>query len=640
MTRPLWIFISSSRLAYYHIAIQRSEVRVMANQEHLSYLGRGSTVWNNWRHENPKIIPSLGDVDLRFRDLRAYNLINVLLVGATLKNADLRDLDLKGANLKDADLSFTDLSGADLSGVNLERADLSNSRLHNVNLQEGNLRFAKIENASLVNVNLCQADVREIDFSNFDLKEVVFKDAEVQSVSFEGAKLESLDFSKALLFHVDFSNACGNKIDYSKVEFDTTNFQNTNFLDVNFTESNFFRSDLSNAKFRNADLNDIKAEDSDFSNIDLANSDMSFSNLFAISFKSARFQECDLKYCNFRESDFSSAVLEDVNLEEADFSDAQIISASFVNSNLRNANLRCADLRYSNLSNTDLRYADLRRSVLSQATLTGVLLRGSARFNWIIDGVECEYVFFDAEGNTRQPTNRAFQPGEFERLYRSIPTIEIVFEQGMNLFDPLLLSVVGQKLAEEHPSLGIELLSLDKRGLYPQAVYAISSNDDKEQALELVVSEYQEQITALKEDNSRLHELLRLSLETSNALAAPRPATKSITVQGSVINSNVLQGDGNSIHQELEKAGITRQQLEKFVADIQNEQELIKATQELQEDDIDTLQFAVERLQPHLEKAFNQQFGTKPQKLLKVLSKEVLRHLGADLLGDQTDLEV
>jgi hypothetical protein len=37
----------------------------------------------------------------------------------------------------------------------------------------------------------------------------------------------------------------------------------------------------------------------------------------------------------------------------------------------------------------------------------------------MIEGVECQYVFWDADGKIRSPTDRNFAPGEFEQLYRT-----------------------------------------------------------------------------------------------------------------------------------------------------------------------------------------------------------------------------
>jgi uncharacterized protein YjbI with pentapeptide repeats len=84
----------------------------MANQEHLDILKQGVYVWNQWREENPKILPDLSNVD--FTDAN--------LIVANLQRTDLRD-----ANLWRATLNFADFSYADLSGTQLNFAELRNT---------------------------------------------------------------------------------------------------------------------------------------------------------------------------------------------------------------------------------------------------------------------------------------------------------------------------------------------------------------------------------------------------------------------------------------------------------------------------------------------------------------------------------
>jgi hypothetical protein len=37
----------------------------MANEEHVKILMKGAAAWNQWRLENPTVIPDLGTADLR-----------------------------------------------------------------------------------------------------------------------------------------------------------------------------------------------------------------------------------------------------------------------------------------------------------------------------------------------------------------------------------------------------------------------------------------------------------------------------------------------------------------------------------------------------------------------------------------------
>ena len=74
----------------------------MANDEHVTMLGRGVTMWNEWRATHEEM-PDLSRAGLRGLDLSGFD----------LSRADLRGADLRGTNL----------SGANLSGAHLDAAD-------------------------------------------------------------------------------------------------------------------------------------------------------------------------------------------------------------------------------------------------------------------------------------------------------------------------------------------------------------------------------------------------------------------------------------------------------------------------------------------------------------------------------------
>ncbi|MCZ6632815.1 MAG: pentapeptide repeat-containing protein [bacterium] len=98
----------------------------MAVGKHLDLLNRGTSVWNGWRTENPRLRPGLSGARLEKRDFRGIDFLKVNLSGADLRDADLRD----------ADLGWADLSGANLSGANLTGARLLFTDLTGANLKD------------------------------------------------------------------------------------------------------------------------------------------------------------------------------------------------------------------------------------------------------------------------------------------------------------------------------------------------------------------------------------------------------------------------------------------------------------------------------------------------------------------------
>jgi uncharacterized protein YjbI with pentapeptide repeats len=91
----------------------------MANDEQVAMLGRGATVWNEWRATHGEM-PDLSRAGLRGLDLSGF----------VLSRADLRGADLRGTNLSGANLSDAHLDGANLFKAMLDGADLAGAFLN------------------------------------------------------------------------------------------------------------------------------------------------------------------------------------------------------------------------------------------------------------------------------------------------------------------------------------------------------------------------------------------------------------------------------------------------------------------------------------------------------------------------------
>jgi len=194
----------------------------MANPEHLAILKQGVGVWNEWREENPDIIPDLTEADLRGAnlsdaDLRDANLSNAdlsgILCGADLSRADLRGANLYIADLCGANLSGSNLRGADLRGADLRGADLSGSNLSGANLRVADLRGADLRGANLSEANLSGANlamsqVIGTNFYNATLTDSCIKDWLINSAT---------NLDKVICEYV-YLGIEGNYFNYSKTE--------------------------------------------------------------------------------------------------------------------------------------------------------------------------------------------------------------------------------------------------------------------------------------------------------------------------------------------------------------------------------------------------------------------------------------
>jgi DnaJ-domain-containing protein 1 len=113
-------------------------------------LRAGPRAWNQWRRENPGVVPILNDlkvsaIERQFDRVQGgpINLSLALLCRAGLDQSTLIEANLLGAVLIDADLSDARLERADLRGAKLAYADLNNARLDGANLCGADLRHAR-----------------------------------------------------------------------------------------------------------------------------------------------------------------------------------------------------------------------------------------------------------------------------------------------------------------------------------------------------------------------------------------------------------------------------------------------------------------------------------------------------------------
>jgi hypothetical protein len=143
----------------------------MADPEHLALLREGVELWNNWRRENPLIVPDLTGANLNEANLRNANLTRAYLSRGSLAGANLSGAALNRAQLPGAVLVRAILRGADLSNANLSwaialKADLSGAILHRTNLTGANLGWAILRGADLGGANLEGAALLETNLEN------------------------------------------------------------------------------------------------------------------------------------------------------------------------------------------------------------------------------------------------------------------------------------------------------------------------------------------------------------------------------------------------------------------------------------------------------------------------------------------
>ena len=278
------------------------------------------------------------------------------------------------------------------------------------------------------------------------------------------------------------------------------------------------KPDLSEVDLNEANLREAELFGANLSGANLGGADLFGANLIGAYLNKATIRFANLIRANIRFANFSDADLSGAKLSETDLSGADLSEANLSEANLSGANLIRANLSRADLSEANLIAARLVKADLSEAQITGVNLYGTARDDWKISGIKCDYVFFDFEGKIRVPKEQDFEPGEFEKLYQQLPTIEYFFEQGFSPLDAVIMDRVVQGINKREPQIELRLDSLHARGHYPHAVFTVLHKEDAESALEQVKAGYETRIKVLEAERDTVEKCFFKAIEQPRLL--------------------------------------------------------------------------------------------------------------------------
>jgi uncharacterized protein YjbI with pentapeptide repeats len=275
----------------------------------------------------------------------------------------------------------------------------------------------------LIRISLLGADLREADLSGADLRAAALKRANLSGADLSWANLRGADLSEA-----DLSGADLNGLNLTS----STNLRKANLTRANLIRTQLSGVNLSGAYLREANLLAAHLIQANLSEAQINMADLSWANLTK---------------ANLCKADLSWSYLIGANLCEADMSGVRLMGTHLISANLNRANLSQAIFEDSNLNRADL----------SGATLTGALFHGVSTSGWKIAGVKAEYLYLTSDIANKEKYIRYFPEGKFEELYRSLPTIELIFDQGLNPVELLKLNAVIEELKQQNPELGLNM---------------------------------------------------------------------------------------------------------------------------------------------------------------------------------------
>jgi hypothetical protein len=140
----------------------------MSQIDYHSILKQGVDAWNQWRRDNPAVLPNLRGASFSYQ-----NLVGVNLNSANLDHASFMDSILDGANLGHTNLFAAHFMRASLVGANIQDANLSFSQLQGANLQASRLWGTNFYGSVLTGANFTDANIVQASFTDVDLSEAI-----------------------------------------------------------------------------------------------------------------------------------------------------------------------------------------------------------------------------------------------------------------------------------------------------------------------------------------------------------------------------------------------------------------------------------------------------------------------------------
>ncbi|MBD2095908.1 pentapeptide repeat-containing protein [Trichocoleus sp. FACHB-591] len=223
---------------------------------HVSLIQQGANTWNNWRRQNPEIIPNFHKASLS-----NFNLTGMALGRAEFKEATLEGANLRSAYLQRAIFSKANLKGADLSGADLSDVDFGEADLSGADLSRARLGGAILTKAKLVGTKFIGAILDEVKLYEADLSEATLCRATARKSNFNQANLSGADLSQALLPSNEFNGANLSKANLSDAVLSSSNLSKANLSEASLERANLtialaLGTNFNKAKFTGACLKD------------------------------------------------------------------------------------------------------------------------------------------------------------------------------------------------------------------------------------------------------------------------------------------------------------------------------------------------------------------------------------------------
>lgn len=174
----------------------------MANPEHLKILEQGVEVWNQWREENPEVIPDLSNTEISRKKFEGIDLNRSNCSGTDFSRTVFVEASLFVTNLCGCKFVHSDFSNAHLFHAALDNCDFTNTRFYKADLSNATFIASSFLRTTLIGANLVSANFFKCKILRSD-----FEGAILNNTNFEKAEIYECNFEKTTLVEANFNSA-------------------------------------------------------------------------------------------------------------------------------------------------------------------------------------------------------------------------------------------------------------------------------------------------------------------------------------------------------------------------------------------------------------------------------------------------
>lgn len=174
----------------------------MANEEYLNKLKNSIKEWNKWRVENPKISPSLRNIDFasefpnknEIYDLPSFeggNFSNIDLHGASLRNGFFINCSFDGSRINFADLVDGYFQSCSFRNVCMCVTKIGSATFNNCIFEDSDLSYCSAEETSFMGSEFINTKLENVSFVSNNFTDTKLIGCSVYGISSWDLNLEN-----------------------------------------------------------------------------------------------------------------------------------------------------------------------------------------------------------------------------------------------------------------------------------------------------------------------------------------------------------------------------------------------------------------------------------------------------------------